>query len=130
MRIRNILRHWCLALLVLALCSDARGGERPRARDLGIRIGVLAPGPNNAITDVSGVMVGHVTLISGEGDLVVGKGPVRTGVTAVVPHPDDVYLNQVYAAAEAINGNGEMTGMEWVNERGLLEVPVVLTNTR
>ena len=72
---------------------------------------------------------GHVTLIRGEGKLVVGKGPVRTGVTAVVPHPDDVYLNQVFAAAVALNGNGEMTGMEWINERGLLEVPVVLTNT-
>ena len=129
MRIRNILRHWCLALLILAFCSDARGGERPRARDLGILIGTLARGPENAITDVSGVTVGHVTLISGEGELVVGKGPVRTGVTAVVPRPDDVYLNQVFAAAEALNGNGEMTGMEWINERGLLEVPVIITNT-
>ena len=129
MRFRSHLCQCGLALLILALCSDARGGGRPRARDLGIRIGVLPPGPNNAITDVSGVMVGHVTLVSGEGKLVVGKGPIRTGVTAVVPHPDDVYLNQVYAAAEALNGNGEMTGMEWINERGLLEVPVVLTNT-
>ena len=126
---RPHLCKWGLAVLILALGSDARGAERPRARGLGIRIGVLPPGPHNAITDVSGVMVGHVTLISGEGELVVGKGPVRTGVTAVVPHPDDVYLNQVYAAAEVINGNGEMTGMAWVNERGLLEVPVVLTNT-
>ena len=129
MRFRSHLCQWSLALLILALCSDARGAERPRARDLGIRIGVLPPGPNNAITDVSGVRVGHVTLISGEGKLVVGEGPVRTGVTAVVPHPDDVYLNQVFAAAEALNGNGEMTGMAWINERGLLEVPVVLTNT-
>lgn len=116
-------------LLSLALCTGAADAQRPRARDLGIRIGTLAPGPHNAITDVSGVGVGHVTLISGEGELVVGKGPVRTGVTAVVPHPDDVYLNQVFAAAEALNGNGEMTGMEWINERGLLEVPVVVTNT-
>ena len=122
-------RRWVLTLLSLALCAGTACAQRPRARDLGIRIGVLSPGPDNAITDVSGVQVGHVTLISGEGKLVVGKGPVRTGVTAVVPHPDDVYLNQVFAAAEALNGNGEMTGMEWINERGLLEVPVILTNT-
>ncbi len=123
------LRRWTLTLLSLALCAGAAGAQRPRSRDLGIRIGTLPPGPYNAITDVSGVKVGHVTLIRGGGELVVGKGPVRTGVTAVVPHPDDVYLNQVFAAAEALNGNGEMTGMEWINERGLLEVPVILTNT-
>ncbi|MDA0748714.1 MAG: P1 family peptidase [bacterium] len=89
----------------------------------------MPTGPLNAITDVSGVRVGHVTLIRGEGKLHVGKGPVRTGVTAVVPHGDDIYLNRIYAAAEVLNGNGEMTGAEWINERGLLEVPIVLTNT-
>ena len=123
------MRRWVLTLLSLALGAGTAGAQRPRARDLGIRIGSLAPGLHNAITDVPGVQVGHVTLISGEGELVVGKGPVRTGVTAVVPHPDDVYLYQVFAAAEALNGNGEMTGTEWINERGLLEVPVILTNT-
>ncbi len=129
MSTRPKIRRWALSLLSLALCAGAAGAQRPRARDLGILIGTLAPGPRNAITDVSGVGVGHVTLISGEGKLVVGKGPVRTGVTAVAPRPDDVYLNQVFAAAEALNGNGEMTGMEWINERGLLEVPVIITNT-
>ncbi len=124
----NLLRS-ILTLLGLALCAGAADAQRPRARELGIRIGTLEPGPHNAITDVTGVRVGHVTLITGEGDLEVGKGPVRTGVTAVVPHADDVYLNQVFASAVALNGNGEMTGMEWINERGLLEVPVVVTNT-
>ena len=115
-------------LLVLASWESLQAG-RNRARDLGIEIGVLSTGPLNAITDVPGVLVGHVTLNSGEGKLVVGKGPVRTGVTAILPHGDDVYANMVFAAAEVLNGNGEMTGMEWVNERGLLEVPIVLTNT-
>lgn len=123
------LRLSILTLLSLSLCAGAVDARRPRARELGIRIGTLEPGPHNAITDVTGVRVGHVTLITGEGELEVGKGPVRTGVTAVVPHADDVYLNQVFASAVALNGNGEMTGMEWINERGLLEVPVVVTNT-
>ncbi len=111
--------------LLFPLNADA---QRPRARQLGIAIGTLPTGSFNAITDVPGVGVGHVTLHDGNGPLVVGKGPVRTGVTAVVPFPD-VYENQVYAAAESLNGNGEMTGMEWIQERGLLEVPIVLTNT-
>ena len=118
-----------LLCLVLFLATQSDCAERPRARDLGIQIGTLPTGPLNAITDVSGVRVGHVTLIRGEGKLHVGKGPVRTGVTAVVPHGDDIYLNRIYAAAEVLNGNGEMTGAEWINERGLLEVPIVLTNT-
>lgn len=112
--------------LLLAIPSHA---QRPRARDLGIQIGTLPTGTYNAITDVEGVLVGHVTLIEGNGDLVVGKGPVRTGVTAIVPHSEDIYRNNVFAAAEALNGNGEMTGMAWINERGQLEVPLVLTNT-
>ena len=115
-----------LLSLLLAMPSYA---QRPRARDLGIQIGTLPTGTYNAITDVEGVLVGHVTLIEGSGELVVGKGPVRTGVTAIVPHGEDIFRNNVFAAAEALNGNGEMTGMAWVNERGQLEVPVVLTNT-
>ena len=115
-----------LLSLLLAMPSYA---QRPRARDLGIQIGTLPTGTYNAITDVKGVLVGHVTLIEGSGELVVGKGPVRTGVTAIVPHDEDIYRNNVFAAAEALNGNGEMTGMAWINERGQLEVPVVLTNT-
>jgi D-aminopeptidase len=118
---------WSLLLCGLLVCrADA---ERPRAREIGIRIGTLETGKYNAITDVSGVQVGHVTLNWGSGPLVVGKGPVRTGVTAVLPHGDDIYLNQVFASAVVLNGNGEMTGVEWVNERGLLEVPIILTNT-
>lgn len=103
--------------------------QRPRARDLGIRIGTFQPGPHNAITDVPGVLVGHVTLIRGKGKLVVGQGPVRTGVTAIIPHSKDIYQNQVFAATEVLNGNGEITGTDWINERGLLEVPILLTNT-
>ena len=117
---------FCLLSLLLASPSHA---QRPRARDLGIEIGTLPTGQYNAITDVKGVLVGHITLIEGTGKLVVGKGPVRTGVTAIVPHGEDIYRNNVFAAAEALNGNGEMTGMAWINERGQLEVPVVLTNT-
>ncbi len=115
-----------LLSLLLAMPSYA---QRPRARDLGIQIGTLPTGTYNAITDVEGVLVGHVTLIEGSGELVVGKGPVRTGVTAIVPHGEDIFRNNIFAAAEALNGNGEMTGMAWINERGQLEVPVVLTNT-
>lgn len=117
---------FCLLSLLLAIPSYA---QRPRARDLGIQIGTLPTGTYNAITDVKGVLVGHITLIEGSGELVVGKGPVRTGVTAIVPHGEDIYRNNVFAAAESLNGNGEMTGMAWINERGQLEVPVVLTNT-
>ena len=115
-----------LLSLLLAMPSYA---QRPRARDLGIQIGTLPTGTYNTITDVEGVLVGHVTLIEGSGELVVGKGPVRTGVTAIVPHGEDIFRNNIFAAAEALNGNGEMTGMAWINERGQLEVPVVLTNT-
>ena len=117
---------FCLLSLLLAMPSYA---QRPRARDIGILIGTLPTGTYNAITDVKGVLIGHVTLIEGSGELVVGKGPVRTGVTAIVPHSEDIYRNNVFAAAEALNGNGEMTGMAWINERGQLEVPLVLTNT-
>jgi D-aminopeptidase len=123
---------FCHALAVatfLSGASQAEGRAGTRARDLGIQIGSLPTGTNNAITDVAGVRVGHVTLIEGTGSLEVGKGPVRTGVTAILPHGDDIYINQVFAAAAVLNGNGEMTGVAWVNERGLLEVPVVLTNT-
>lgn len=117
-----------ILLLLVALPTLSAQSQRPRARILGIQIGNLPTGPNNAITDVPGVRVGHVTLNYGQGKLVVGKGPVRTGVTAIVPNKD-IYENQLFAAAVSLNGNGEMTGMAWVNERGLLEVPIILTNT-
>src|SRR5580692_3931343 len=101
---------------------------KPRARDLGVPFDGT-PGPFNAITDVAGVLVGHTTLISGEGKLEVGKGPVRTGVTAILPRGPDSILNPVFAAWFAQNGNGEMTGTTWVEESGFLEGPVMITNT-
>jgi D-aminopeptidase len=100
-----------------------------RARDLGIHIGLMEPGPLNAISDVAGVRVGHTTLISGDGDLVVGVGPVRTGVTVVVPHEGDLFGEAVYAGAHRLNGNGELTGLEWIREAGLLSSPIAITNT-
>jgi D-aminopeptidase len=99
-----------------------------RARDHGIAIGEGTPGPLNAITDVVGVRVGHTTLIEGSGPLMVGRGPVRTGVTVVLP-PDDIWDQPVFAGAHRLNGNGEMTGLEWVRESGMLTSPVALTNT-
>ena len=100
-----------------------------RARDLGIAIGALPPGPLNAITDVAGVRVGHATLIRGDGPLLVGEGPVRTGVTVVVPHEGHAWAEPVFAGAHRLNGNGELTGLEWVRESGMLHSPIGLTNT-
>src|SRR5579875_1311842 len=102
---------------------------RARARALGIAIGRLTAGRWNAITDVPGVRVGHTTLISGAGPLVVGQGPVRTGVTVILPHDGNVGADPVFAGAHVLNGNGEMTGLAWVAESGLLTTPVALTNT-
>jgi len=102
---------------------------RPRCRDLGIRIGLLEPGALNAITDVPGVRVGHTTLISGAGPLVPGQGPVRTGVTAILPHSGDLFLEKVVAAIDTINGFGEVTNIPQVDELGVLEGPILLTNT-
>ena len=99
----------------------------PRARDLGVPFGGT-PGPLNAITDVAGVEVGHSTLISGSGLLVVGKGPIRTGVTAILPRGRDSG-DPVYAGWFTLNGNGEMTGTTWVEESGFLGGPVLITNT-
>jgi D-aminopeptidase len=100
-----------------------------RARELGILIGTGVPGPLNAITDVAGVRVGHATLIEGDGPLEVGRGPVRTGVTVVVPHDGDVWTEPVFAGCHRLNGNGELTGLEWIRESGLLGSTVALTNT-
>ena len=99
-----------------------------RFRDLGLRVGLLPPGPLNAITDVGGVTVGTTTLIEGEGPLQVGKGPIRTGVTAIVPHPG-IDAEPLFAGCHRLNGNGEMTGLEWVRESGCLTTPVAITNT-
>jgi D-aminopeptidase len=103
--------------------------NRPRARDLGITIGTLSTGLHNAITDVPGVRVGHVTLIEGEGPLVPGIGPVRTGVTAIHPHAGDVFREKVAACVHSINGFGEVTNSEMVKETGVLESPILLTGT-
>ncbi len=99
-----------------------------RARALGIPFDGT-PGKLNAITDVTGVEVGFTTLVHGEGKLEVGKGPVRTGVTAILPRGHDSVNDPVYAASFSLNGNGEMTGTAWVEESGFLEGPVVITNT-
>jgi D-aminopeptidase len=101
---------------------------RPHIRDLGIQIGQYESGEWNAITDVPGVKVGHVTINEGKGALNPGHGPVRTGVTVVFPR-DDVWHNKVPAGAFVLNGTGEMTGLAWVAESGFLEYPIALTNT-
>ena len=100
---------------------------KPRARDLGVPFDGN-PGPNNAITDVRGVEVGHTTLISGEGKLKVGEGPVRTGVTAVLPR-GKTSTDAVFGGWFTLNGNGEMTGTTWLEDSGLLDGPVMITNT-
>jgi len=108
--------------------AAAPAPQKPRARDLGVPFDGT-PGPLNAITDVAGVTVGHTTLISGSGKLQLGKGPVRTGVTAVLPRGADSLSNPVFAGWFTQNGNGEMTGTTWVEESGFLEGPVMITNT-
>ena len=124
-------------VLMLALGSSAREPiKRPpttpsktvRARDLGIPF-EGTPGKFNSITDVPGVEVGYTTLISGEGKLEVGKGPVRTGVTAILPRGHASLNDPVYAGFFSLNGNGEMTGTAWVDESGFLEGPIIITNT-
>ncbi|MBI5300636.1 MAG: P1 family peptidase [Chloroflexi bacterium] len=102
---------------------------RPRARDLGIKIGRVKPGRYNAITDVAGVRVGHMTLIEGEGKLVPGVGPIRTGVTAIHTHGGDMFLEKVTGAVLRINGFGEVTNSEQIHEMGFIEGPILLTNT-
>lgn len=118
-----------LATVAMLAAAAATAADRaPRARDLGVPFDGM-PGPLNAITDVAGVTVGHVTLIEGSGKLVVGQGPVRTGVTAVLPRGADSVARNVFAGWYAQNGNGEMTGTTWVEESGFLEGPVMITNT-
>ncbi|MGZ8631387.1 MAG: DmpA family aminopeptidase [Actinomycetota bacterium] len=99
-----------------------------RFRDLGLTIGQLPPGPLNAITDVDGVAVGMTTVIDGDGAVQVGVGPIRTGVTVVVPHPG-IGAEPLFAGCHRLNGNGELTGLEWIRESGQLTTPVALTNT-
>jgi D-aminopeptidase len=128
MRTTPLLRVAIGTVLVIAATPMLPEAQRkPREHELKLPIGGT-PGPLDAITDVTGVEVGHATLISGSGPLVVGQGPVRTGVTVVHPrgkaNPDPVF-----AAWFTLNGNGEMTGTTWIQESGLLEGPVAITNT-
>jgi L-aminopeptidase/D-esterase-like protein len=118
--------HTALAFLLLALLA-APQAAKPRARDLGVPF-EGTPGALNAITDVPGVEVGFTTLIDGDGALQVGKGPVRTGVTAVLPR-GKTSTDPVMAGWFSMNGNGEMTGTTWIKEGGFLEGPVFITNT-
>jgi D-aminopeptidase len=119
--------RWINFILSISVSISLSAQTKPRARDLGIPFDGT-PGTNNAITDVKGVEVGHTTLISGEGKLVIGKGPVRTGVTAI--HPRGKNSNDaVFAAWFTLNGNGEMTGTTWVDDSGFLNGPVMITNT-
>jgi D-aminopeptidase len=114
-------------LISTAGASQAWAQTKPRARDLGVPFDG-APGLHNTLTDVKGVEAGHSTLISGNGKLEVGKGPVRTGVTAILPRGKES-KDPVFAAWFSLNGNGEMTGTTWVEESGFLEGPVMITNT-
>ncbi len=116
-----------LLLVLSAVCICFAQTQPVRARSLGVPF-EGTPGPLNAITDVKGVEVGHKTLISGEGALKVGSGPVRTGVTVILPR-GNANSEQVYAAWFSQNGNGEMTGTTWVEESGFLESPIAITNT-
>ena len=129
-----MIRHRHLAvrklssLLLLCLGFLSAGAQsKPRARDLGVPFDGN-PGPYNAMTDVKGVEVGHTTLISGSGKLKVGEGPVRTGVTAVLPRGKDS-KDPVFGAWFTLNGNGEMTGTTWLEDSGFLDGPVMITNT-
>ncbi|MGE0495906.1 MAG: P1 family peptidase [Vulcanimicrobiota bacterium] len=115
-------------LLILLLLVGAGADERPRARELGLKPGLYQPGPNNAITDVAGVLVGQVTLVRGEGKLVPGQGPVRTGVTAILPCADP-WTRRFAAGTFILNGNGEMTGLAYLDDMAWLETPILLTNT-
>lgn len=119
-----------LVLVPAFLLAAAAGpaANKPRARDLGVPFDGT-PGPSNAITDVAGVAVGHSTIVRGDGKLKVGDGPVRTGVTAILPRGKATLNDPVFAGWFALNGAGEMTGTTWVEESGFLEGPVMITNT-
>jgi D-aminopeptidase len=123
---RRVASGISIAILIFTFTATAHA-QKPRARDLGVPFDG-ATGRNNAITDVGSVEVGQTTLISGEGKLVVGKGPVRTGVTAILPrgHANSA---AVFAGWFTLNGNGEMTGTTWVDDSGFLDGPIMITNT-
>ena len=117
----GLILGFCIMVSAMSYAQD-----KPRARDLGIPF-EGTPGPLNAITDVAGVEVGFATIIEGEGPLVMGKGPARTGVTAILPRGKR--FDPVFAGIYSLNGNGEMTGTHWVEESGFLESPITITNT-
>jgi D-aminopeptidase len=123
-------KHLSAVTAVVSLVAAIPSAQTPRvrARDLQIVVGTLPTGRLNAITDVAGVLVGHATIVKGAGALKVGEGPVRTGVTAVLPRKD-VWFNGVYAATHTLNGDGEMTGTHWIRDRETLMHPVLITNT-
>jgi len=137
---KSFARLVLLLVFVIVLESSAREPQKHlpakpvvenkivRARDVGIPF-EGTPGKFNSITDVAGVEVGYTTLLSGEGALKVGEGPVRTGVTAILPRGHESLNDPVYAGFFSLNGNGEMTGTAWVEESGFLEGPIVITNT-
>ena len=131
MRIRCCTISLCIlvfSIFSFATSAQEKSAAKPRARDLGVPFDGT-PGSLNAITDVAGVTVGHTTLISGEGKLHVGQGPVRTGVTAVFPRGKEAMNTLAFAGWWSLNGNGEMTGTTWLEESGFLEGPILITNT-
>ncbi len=125
---RTVVGAAATVALALTFAAPVLTQRAPRARALGVPFDGT-PGAGNAITDVAGVTVGHSTIVSGEGALTVGKGPVRTGVTAVLPRGRDSMAKPSFAGWYSQNGNGEMTGTTWIEESGFLEGPVMITNT-
>jgi D-aminopeptidase len=119
---------WSIVFILLIINLSITYAQKPRARDLGVPFNGTT-GQYNAITDVSGVEVGYSTIISGSGENIVGKGPVRTGVTAIFPRGKANKFSPVFANWYSLNGNGEMTGTTWVTESGFLETPIMITNT-
>lgn len=117
-----------ILLLTIPFLSATAFAQKPRARDLGVPF-TGTTGQYNAITDVKGVEVGYSTIISGRGENIVGKGPVRTGVTAIFPRGKANKFSPVFANWYSLNGNGEMTGTTWLTESGFLETPIMITNT-
>jgi len=136
---KRLITFLCAAAMTAACASAATTaptstaplastGPYTKAPALGIHLGSLPHGRYDAITDVAGVMVGQVTLIEGSGKLIPGVGPVRTGITGIIPR-QDIWHHRVFAAVWPLNGNGEMTGSLWVNEAGFLETPITLTDS-
>lgn len=116
------------AFIFVGLCCSVSYAQKPRARDLAVPF-EGTPGPYNAITDVKGVEVGYSTIIAGSGENIAGKGPIRTGVTAIFPRGKAQKFSPVFANWYSLNGNGEMTGTTWLTESGFLETPIMITNT-